>query len=201
MASDDGRDGAVTEHAQRTAADELERARGAYASHAWLEAHDAFSLADRRGSLEAEDLELLTTTMLMLGRDDDAVGILERAHHRYLERGETLRAVRSATWICMNLAYRGAIGPASGWFGRAQRLLEQESAESAEHGYLLIRLVFRHEAAGEFEAAAAVAGQAAAIAERFADGDLFSLSLHVQGHMLVRAGASPKASRSWTKQW
>jgi ATP/maltotriose-dependent transcriptional regulator MalT len=88
----------------------------------------------------------------------------------------------------MNLAYRGAIGPASGWLGRAQRLLEQEPGESVEHGYLLIPLVFRHEAAEEFEEAAAVAGRAAAIGERFGDRDLLSMSLHAQGYMLVRAG-------------
>ena len=144
----------MTEPVQRTAVDELERARDAYASRAWLEAYEAFSRADQAAPLEVEDLELLTTATLMLGRDDDAIGILERAHHRYLERGETLRAVRAATWIGMNLAYRGAVGPASGWLGRAQRLLDQEPGESAEHGYLLIPLVFRHEAAGEFEEAA-----------------------------------------------
>jgi ATP/maltotriose-dependent transcriptional regulator MalT len=178
----------VTEPVQRTAVDELELARDACTSRAWLEAYEAFSRADQVAPLEVEDLELLTTVALMLGRDDDAIGILERAHHRYLERGETLRAVRAATWIGMNLAYRGAVGPASGWLGRAQRLLDQEPGESAEHGYLLIPLVFRHEAAGEFEAAATVAGQAAAIGERFGDRDLFSMSLHAQGHMLVRAG-------------
>jgi DNA-binding NarL/FixJ family response regulator len=124
----------------------------------------------------------------MLGRDDDGLAILERAHYRHLEGGNTRRAVYAATWICLNLAIRGAVGPATGWYGRAQRLLEQEPGESAEHGYLLIPLDFRHEAAGELETAADVAGQAAAIGDRFGDRDLFAISLHAQGHMLVRAG-------------
>jgi DNA-binding CsgD family transcriptional regulator len=98
-----------------------------------------------------------------------------------------LPAVRAASWIGMNLASRGAVGPASGWLGRAQRLLDQEPGESAERGYLLIPLVFRHEAEGDYDAAAAVAGEAAAIGQRFGDRDLFALSLHAQGHMLVRA--------------
>ena len=185
---DNACDIAVAEPAERTAAVELERARDAYAGRTWLEAYEAFSRADELTPLEAEDLELLTTATLMLGRDDDAIGILERAHHRYLERGETLRAVRAATWIGMNLAYRGAVGPAGGWLGRAQRLLENGPDDTPEHGYLLIPLVFRHEAAADFEAAAAVAGQAAAIGARFGDGDLFAIGLHAQGHMLVRAG-------------
>jgi DNA-binding CsgD family transcriptional regulator len=188
MPRDNAPDVAVTGPAQHTAVDDLQRGRDAYTRRSWLEAHDAFTRADAESPLEAEDLELLTIATLMLGRDDDAVPILERAHHRYLERGERLRAVRAATWIGMNLAYRGVVGPASGWLGRAQRLLDQEPGESVEHGFLLIPLVFRHEAAGEFEAAAAVAGRAAAIGERFGDRDLSSMALHAQGHMLVRAG-------------
>jgi ATP/maltotriose-dependent transcriptional regulator MalT len=178
---------AVTEQAA-SRIEELEHAHTAYANRAWLEAHDAFVRADGEGSLDAEDLELLTTATLMLGRDDDAIAVLERTHHRYLERGETLRAVHAAVWIGINLASRGLVGPATGWIGRAQRLLEQEPGESAEQGYLLLPLVFRHEAAGEFDAAAAVAGEAAAIGQRFGDRDLFAIGLHAQGHMLVSAG-------------
>jgi DNA-binding CsgD family transcriptional regulator len=172
----------------RSRGEELEHARSAYAGRAWLDAHDAFVRADSETALEAEDLELLTTATLMLGRDDDATAVLERAHHRYLERGETRRAVRAATWIGINLATRGLVGPATGWLGRAQRLLEQEPGESPEQGYLLLPLVFRHEAAGELEKAAAVAGEAAAIGQRFGDADLFAIGLHAQGHMLVTAG-------------
>ena len=88
----------------------------------------------------------------------------------------------------MNLAYRGLIGPATGWLGRAQRLLDAWPEQTAEHGLLLIPLVFQHEAAGDFAAAAAVAREAAAIGERFGDRDLFAMALHAEGHMLVKAG-------------
>ena len=127
-------------------------------------------------------------SLLMLARDDEAVSTLERAHHLYAERAETLRAARSATWIGMNLAYRGLIGPATGWLGRAQRLLEAWPEQTAEHGLLLIPLVFQHEAAGDFAQAAGVAREAAAIGERFGDRDLFAMALHAEGHMLVKAG-------------
>jgi DNA-binding CsgD family transcriptional regulator len=167
---------------------ELERGRDAYTRRAWLEAYEAFVRADEDAPLDAEDLALLSTTVLMLGRDDEAIGVLERAHHAYLERGEMLRAVRCAIWIGMNLAYRGSVGPASGWLGRAQRLLENELEETSERGYLLLPMVFRHEAAGDFEAGARVGGEAAAIGERLGDRDLFALAVHAQGHMLVRAG-------------
>jgi DNA-binding NarL/FixJ family response regulator len=90
-------------------------------------------------------------------------------------------------WIGLNLASRGQLGPATGWLGRAQRLLDQE-AECAEHGYLLLPVMFQHEAAGDFAAAAAVAGEAVRISERFGDRNLFALAVHGQGHMLIRAG-------------
>lgn len=168
--------------------DPRERARRATADRSWLEADEAFARADQAGALAAEDLEGWATAQLMLSRDDAAVATLERAHDHYLQRGETLRAVRAAVWIGINLAYRGAVGPASGWLGRAQRLLHQESGESAEHGYLLLPLVFQHEATGAYAEGAAVAGEAAAIGQRFGDRDLLALALHVQGQMLVMSG-------------
>ena len=163
----------------RDRTDELERGREAYARRAWLEAHDLLARAHEQAPLEAQDLELLATCAFMLGRDDDSVAWLERAHQRYLEDGETLRAVRCAAWIGMNLALRGEIGPASGWLGRAQRLLEPEG-ECAERGYLLLPAMFQHEAAGDFAAAAAVAEEAVRIAERFGDRDLFALAIQAR---------------------
>lgn len=168
--------------------DELERGRDSFERRAWLDAYESLSRADQREPLGPDDLELLATTAHMLGRDEEFVGVLERAHHAYLAAGENLRAVRCAFWIGLNLAFRNEIGPASGWLGRAQRILDREEAESVEHGYLLMPLVFQHEAAGDFEAAAAVAGEAAGIAERFGDPDGFALSVQAQGYMLIKAG-------------
>jgi hypothetical protein len=87
--------------------DELERGRGSYARPAWMDAYKSLSEADRAGPLGAADLELLATTAYMLGRDDDFVSDLERAHHAYLDGGDPLRAVRCAFWLGINLATRG----------------------------------------------------------------------------------------------
>ncbi|HEV2711986.1 MAG TPA: LuxR C-terminal-related transcriptional regulator [Gaiellaceae bacterium] len=176
----------MTEAARDT--DALAQGRRAYAQRAWLEAYQGLSQADDVSPLGAEDLELLAVTAFMLGRDDNAVAYLERAHHQYLAGGEMLRAVHCAIWICLNLATRGEVGPATGWLGRAQRLLEREPAETALHGYLLLPLVFRHEAARDFAQAAATAAEAAAIAERHGDRDLFALAVHAQGYMLIKDG-------------
>jgi DNA-binding CsgD family transcriptional regulator len=138
--------------------------------------------------VEPEDLELRATTAFMLGRDHEYLSILERAHDAYLQRGERLRAFRCAFWCGMVLMTREEVGPGSAWIGRAQRLCEGQPDDSVERGYLLMPLVFRHEAAGDFEAAAAVAGEAAALAQRFGEEDGFALATHAQGYMLIKAG-------------
>jgi DNA-binding CsgD family transcriptional regulator len=171
----------------RERVDELDRGREAYARRAWLEAYEALTAAEEQAALDAPDVDLLATCAFMLGRDDESAAWLECGHQRYLTGEDTLPAVRCAVWIGLNLASRGQIGPATGWLGRAQRLLENE-AECAEHGYLLLPVMFQHEATGDFAAAAAVAGEAVRIGERFGDRDLFALAIHGHGHMLIKDG-------------
>ena len=163
------------------AVDELERGRDAYQRRAWLDAYTSLSRADEASPLGAEDLQLLANSASMVGRMDDYLAILERAHRLYLDAGEGLRAARCAGWIGMTLAIRGEIGPARGWFGRAQRLVEREGRDSVEQGYLLLPVAFQHEAAGDYEAAYAAAVDAARTGERFGDADLSTIALHVQG--------------------
>jgi DNA-binding CsgD family transcriptional regulator len=172
--------------------DELAHGRASYARRAWRDAHASLSRADQAAALGAADRELLATSAYMLGRDDDYLSDLEGAYHQRLDAGEPLAAVRCAFWVGINLVLRGETGRAGGWLGRARRLLEREGRDCVERGYLLIPLVFRHEAAGDLEAAAAVAADAADIGERFGDADLFSLALHAQGIFLVKLGRLPE---------
>jgi DNA-binding CsgD family transcriptional regulator/tetratricopeptide (TPR) repeat protein len=153
-----------------------------------MNAYKSLSHADQAAPLGAEDLELLATSAYMLGRDDEYVSCLERAHHAYLGSGEAMRAARCAFWVGMNLALRGEMGRATGWLGRAQRLVEREGRDCVERGYLLLPLMFEHEATGDYEGAAATAADAAGIGERFGDADLFALAVHSQGILLVKQG-------------
>jgi DNA-binding CsgD family transcriptional regulator len=170
------------------AIDELGRGREYYARRAWMAAYESLSRADRTAPLGAEDLELLATSAFMLGRDDECLSCLERAYHVYLDGGEAMRAVRCAFWVGMNLALRGEMGRATGWLGRAQRLVEREGSDRVERGYLLVPVMLRHEASGDWEAAYATAADAAEIGERFGDQDLLALAVHEQGHALVKQG-------------
>jgi DNA-binding CsgD family transcriptional regulator len=169
-------------------ADELERGREAYARSSWSEAHELLGRADRTAPLSGTDLVSLAISAHMLGHFDEWLPVLERAHHSYAEEGEMLPAVRCAFWIGMNLALRGEMGPATGWLGRAQRLLERDGRECVEQGYMLLPVSFQHEVSGDFDGAAATAAAAAEIGERFGDVDLFALAVHVQGAVLAKSG-------------
>jgi tetratricopeptide (TPR) repeat protein len=124
----------------------------------------------------------------MLGREDDYFRALERGHRAHLDAGETMRAARCSFWVGINLARLGEIGRASGWLGRAQRLVERHEEDCVEQGYLLLPLTFEHEAAANWAEAGATAAAAVEIAERFGDQDLFALAAHEQGHVLIKDG-------------
>jgi ATP/maltotriose-dependent transcriptional regulator MalT len=168
--------------------DALERGRRSYAARAWKDAYAALSSADRAAPLGGADLDLLAGSAALLGRYDEHLALLERAHQAYLEAGETLSAVRAAFWVGMFSAQRGELARATGWFGRAHRLLERESRDCAERGYLLVTTMTAHEEAGDFEAAIATTVEAARIGERFGDADLVALALYERGRLLAKQG-------------
>jgi ATP/maltotriose-dependent transcriptional regulator MalT len=166
----------------------LEGGREACSREAWLDAYDSLSRVDREVSLAPQDLALLATCAYMLGRESEYRDLLERAHRAHLEAGDELAALRCAFWIGVTLASHGEIGRASGWLRRARRLLDRQEGDRVEHGYLLLPTAFDQGASGAWEAAAATAGEAAAIGERFGDPDLFALATHEQGEILIRIG-------------
>lgn len=165
---------------------ELARGLNAYAQRAWLDAHRALSHADASQPLDPGDLELLATSAYMLGRDDDYLRALERAHQAFAERGDLPRAARCGFWIGLNLMVRGEGARATGWFARADRVLDRVTGECVERGYLLLPAVLRAGGAGDWEQASDAAALAAEIAERHGDPDLLALAVHEQGHALVR---------------
>jgi DNA-binding CsgD family transcriptional regulator len=166
--------------------EELERGRESYARRAWNDAYEGLSSADEADRLGAHDLLLFATSAFMLGRIDDFLSIIERSHNAYVEEGDALAATRCAFYLGVNLSIQGELARASGWFGRAQRLLEREEHDCAEHGYLLLPGAMRHLAMGDYAEAETAAAAAAERGERFRDADLLALALHIQGQTLIK---------------
>ena len=166
--------------------DELRRGREAYANRDWLDAYTTLGSADRATPLEADDLELLATSASMVGRMDEYLALLERAHLARVENGESLAAARLAGWLGMTLATRGEVGPASGWFSRSRRLVEREGRDCVEQGWLHIPESFQHLFTGQYGAAYESAAVAVEFAERFRDPDLAAIALYIQGMCQIK---------------
>lgn len=172
-----------------TMADELlDAGRKAHAEHAWTDAYEGLTRADAELPLSPKDLELLAAAAYMVGLDDEQIAALERAHRAYVRTAAPLRAVRCAFWIGVHLILRGDAARGTGWFGRAQRLLDGESRDCVERGYLLATTAWRHLLAGEWEAAEAACANVVMIADRFDDPDLLALGLMDHGRALIWLG-------------
>jgi DNA-binding NarL/FixJ family response regulator len=163
----------------------LARGREAAERLAWADAYTSLSLADQSSPLDAEDLELLATAAHLLGRMEDCLRALQRAQQLYAEGGDHRRAARCAGWLGFHLSTRGDLAQASGWFGRAHRLLEHERQECAEHGYLLISAAYQQLMAGDHAEARETLAQAAGIGARVGDASLVAFARYLQGRALV----------------
>jgi DNA-binding CsgD family transcriptional regulator len=170
------------------AVDELERGREAYAKRAWLDAYESLSRADAASRLEAADLELLATSAALVGERDAHHSLLERLHKLRLDAGEPEAAAKAAVLLGMNLVVAGEVGPAMGWFRRAERLIEYVGEDSVVPGYLLVPVAAQRMASADAEGAHRAASEAAAIAARFDEHDLFAAASHFAGSALIKVG-------------
>ena len=117
-------------------------------------------------------------TAYMLGRDDDHLDCMKRAHRAHQHAGDLPRAARCAFWAGINFAVRGRASHAAGWFGRAQRLADRGARDSVEHGYLLVPAVLRLAGERDWKGVTEAAAKAERFAERHGDADLFALAAH-----------------------
>lgn len=182
---------------QRTAlvdetAETLTHARECYEHRAWKAAYEAFAAADRSQPLAAADLERFALSAYLIGRDDEYLSVLDRAHRAYLDADDCLRASRCAFWCGVRLLLRGETGRSSGWLARAQRLLDRQERECAEQGYMLVAAAQQHVMAGELDQAHAASARAVEVGERFNDADLTALARHLLGRVLIEQGEAAR---------
>ncbi len=173
----------------------LEDARAAYEDRAWARSHAAFAEADAGGPIGPSELALMATSAYMLGHVAEMLGLLERAHHAYLDAGDLLASARTGLWLATNLMSRGKIPQASGWVERCERLLADAPEECVERGYLLMPQMLREVFAEQFGEVVRVAAEAAQVGRRFDDPDLTALAAQTQGRALLKLGRTDEGLR------
>jgi DNA-binding CsgD family transcriptional regulator len=168
--------------------DQLDAARTAYRRRDWVAARDAFRSALGEEALTGDDLYALANSHWWLGELDDALPILGDAHRALLADGRPRTAALVALDTGYTFALRGEEAQASGWMGRAVRLLEGEG-DCAERGYLIYCDAEGACGADELDTALGLAREVLDLGRRFGDPCLVALGVLVEGRVRIKQGA------------
>jgi class 3 adenylate cyclase len=165
----------------------LRAARVAAADHAWQEAFEGFRAVDASEELSSEDLEALSDVAFWAGHVSEAIDARQRAYAAHEGAGRAPDAGAAALMTALLHFGRGDASVASGWLGRAQRLLA-DAPESSAHamlawveGQLMGRLK-------GYEQALDKAREVEAIAARVGDRDLMAMGISMQGFLKTLTG-------------
>jgi ATP/maltotriose-dependent transcriptional regulator MalT len=169
--------------------DVLQQARDAYESRDWVLALERLRGA---GDLAPEDSMALATSAYLLGNVDEAVRALQAGYQDRIRNGDSLGAARFASWLGLLLNARGESAVGGGWVARAQRLLESETEDVVERGYLLAHEFFQQLGRGDLASAAETAARVVETGRRFNEHDLIAQGLMMQGRMMIYAGRVPE---------
>jgi DNA-binding CsgD family transcriptional regulator len=169
--------------------DVLQQARDAYERRDWVLALDRLRGA---GDLAPEDSMALATSAYLLGNVDEAVRALQAGYQDRIRNGDSLGAARFASWLGLLLNARGESAVGGGWVARAQRLLESETEDVVERGYLLAHEFFQQLGRGDLARAAETAALVVETGRRFNEHDLIAQGLMMQGRMMIYAGRVPE---------
>ncbi|HEU5204470.1 MAG TPA: adenylate/guanylate cyclase domain-containing protein [Candidatus Limnocylindrales bacterium] len=168
-------------------ADPLAAGRAALARHAWQEAFDRLSEADRLGLLGADDLEALASASFFAARADLELEASERAFARHEADGNDLRAAYLAAAIARTYGHQGKAAIARAWQRRAERLIGADG-ETYAHGYLALAASESAAAQGQLDAALSLAERAIEIGANAADPDLTAFAQSNLGTLKIATG-------------
>ena len=169
--------------------DELLQARDAFNRRDWALAFDRLRGS---GDLSPEDTMALATSAYLLGNVDEAVRALQAGYQDRIRNGDSLGAVRFASWLGLLLNVRGEVAVGGGWVARAQRLLDTEPEDIVERGYLLAHEFYQHLGRGDFARAGETAVHIVETGRRFSEPDLIAQGLMCQGRMTIYSGRVPE---------
>jgi class 3 adenylate cyclase len=170
-------------------ADPLRAGRDALARHAWLEAFEQLSQADRDGDLSGADLEALALASFFGAHADGELTAKERAFKAYEAEGNELRAAYLAIDIARWYGYAGKYSIATAWKRRAEKLIGLEG-DTYAHGYLALIASEAAGAMGDPDNALALAERAVEIGKAADDADLTAYGLTNLGALKIASGAT-----------
>ncbi|MPV38461.1 helix-turn-helix transcriptional regulator [Georgenia subflava] len=165
-----------------------DRGREAFARRRWADAYSELAAVAQDARTGPEDLDLLATSALLLGRDEEAVDLIARAYQGFIAVGDGDRAARSAFWAGLTMFESGNPAQAAGWFARVQRLVDDGVGGSAAAGYLEVARARGDMVAGRTVEAMTAATAALAHGERAGDQDLAALGKMALGATQVMQG-------------
>jgi hypothetical protein len=174
--------------------DDLHGAREAVSRYAWGEAFGMYAAVDAAEALAPDDLDPMAECAWWIGKMRHCIALRERAHTGYLKAGVKARAARVAIDLAGHHADLTELSAAEGWVQRAARLLAG-APESVEHGWLAFGKGQLAHFAGDDQGASRYATEAARIAARHGDKDLFALSVASEGMGLTFGGDAERGLR------
>lgn len=167
-------------------ADTIEKGREAFSRKDWVKAYKLFSAVYTDPEMEPADLEQLATAAYLTGNDADCIEFWTLAHQEYLNNNRQKKAAYCAFWTGFILFMKGESARGSGWFSRANRLLNEYKKECVENGFMLIPQALGYLQKREAETAFNLFKKAGEIAVHFKNKDLLTLSRLGRGQALIQ---------------
>ena len=164
---------------------DLAQGRAAFDRRDWV---TAFQRLQSAGELGPEDTMTLATSAFLAGNADAAVRAWQHGYQQLVQAGDGLGAIRCAFWIGLVLNLRGEHAVAGGWSARAQRILETETGDVVEHGYLLIHEFYAHLGRGDLARAEETGAGVVRVGRQFGDPDLVAQGLVSMGRIAIYRG-------------
>jgi LuxR family transcriptional regulator, maltose regulon positive regulatory protein len=160
----------------------------------WAAARAEFERALEHGE-SAAAFEGLSWAAWWVDDEEAVFAARERAYRLYRAADDPRGAARMATWLAVDeLDFHGASVVASGWLGRARRLLEPLEV-GPDHGWLAFHEGYVARIEGDDARALRLAAEAADTGRRFGVADIEMLGLALEGSTLVAGGNVPRGMR------
>ncbi len=161
--------------------------RAAHEREEWEESYRLLQSLKKERDLSPDELEMLGTSVSWIGGIEDCLRVSEKACALFAKEGRNIDAARVALEIVQIYISKNALAIARGWRKRAERFL-QDAPDCIERGYLLRQQTVDALAEFDFEGAAELNQQCAAIAAQIGDPDLQAVALHDRGQILIAQG-------------